>query len=217
MSFDSPSIILGVPHPPSAGVTPYRSVVRVSRPVVEPVSLSLAKKQCRVDTEDDDEYISHLIAVARQHVEDTLDITLLTTTWEARYDIFPTWEINLPRAPLQNAPITVSYRGGSGAMSTLTSAANEFQWDYRAIPGRIYPLWSTAWPGVRGDENSVVVQYKAGYGDDGGSCPPEAKHLIMLLVAHWYDTRQPVAPGAANPVPLTVETLMASSGLGIYR
>ena len=216
-SFDSPAIILGVPQPPSAGVTPYRSVVRVSRPVVEPVSLSLAKKQCRVDTEADDEYISHLIAVARQHVEDMLDITLLTTTWEARYDIFPTWEINLPRPPLQSGTITVSYRGGTGELATLSSAASQFQVDHRAIPGRIFPLWSTAWPGVRGDENSVVVQYTAGYGNDAASCPPEAKHLILLLVAHWYDSRQPVAPGAANPVPLTVETLMASSGLGIYR
>jgi uncharacterized phiE125 gp8 family phage protein len=214
---DGPSIILGVPQPPSSGLTPYRSVVRVERPVVEPVSLAMAKKQCRVDTEADDEYIAHLIAVARQYVEDTLDITLLTTTWEARYDIFPTWEINLPRPPLQNKTITVTYRPGDGNYYSLSSAAAAFQWDHRSTPGRIFPLWASAWPPVRGDENSVVVRYTAGYGDDGTACPPEAKHLIMLLVAHWYDSRQPVAPGAANPVPLTVETLMASSGLGIYR
>lgn len=211
------TIIFGVPQPPTSALTPYRSLVRVSRPSVEPVSLSLAKTQCRVDTEVDDQYILHLISVARQHVEDALDITLLTTTWEVRYDIFPVWEVNLPRAPLQNKDITVTYRVGDGTTQTLRSSLSEFQWDYRSIPGRIYPLWARSWPATRGDENSVVVQYTAGYGDDGQSCPPEAKHLIMLLVAHWYDSRQPVVAGAANPVPHTIETLMASSGLGIYR
>lgn len=211
------TIIFGVPQPPSSALTPYRSLVRVTRPAVEPVSLSLAKTQCRVDTESDDQYISHLIAVARQYVEDALDTTLLTTTWEARYDIFPVWELNLPRPPLQNQDITVTYRIGDGTTRTLSSSASEFQWDHRATPGRIYPLWARSWPATRGDENSVVVQYTAGYGSDATACPLEAKHIILMLVAHWYDSRQPVAPGAANPVPHTIQTLMASSGLGIYR
>jgi hypothetical protein len=211
------TIIFGVPQPPSSALTPYRSLVRITQPKVEPVSLSAAKSHCRVDTESDDIYIQGLISVARQYVEDILDITILTTTWQVRYDIFPVWEINLPRPMLQNKPITVTYRNGDGSTSSLTSAASEFQYDYNAIPGRIYPLWARAWPPTRGDENGVMVEFTAGYGDDGASVPPVAKHLILMLVGHWYDSRQPVASAAANPVPLTFETLLAASGLGIYR
>ena len=211
------TIIFGVPQPPSSSLTPYRSLVRTAQPLVEPVSLSAAKTQCRVDTEADDAYIQSLISVARQYVEDTLDITLLTTTWQARYDIFPVWELNLPRPMLQNKPITVTYRQGDGNYYSLSSSANEFQYDCNSIPGKIYPLWARSWPPTRGDENSVVVEFTAGYGDDGSKVPPVARHLIMLLVAHWYDSRQPVASAAANPVPQTFETLLAASGLGIYR
>lgn len=211
------TIVFGTPQPPTSSLTPYRSVVRITNPVVEPVSLSEAKRQCRVDTEADDAYIQTLIAVARQYVEDTLDITLLTTVWEARYDLFPIWNLNLPRPPMAPADVTVTYRRGDGTYGTLTSAAGDFQVDSKVIPGRVYPNWARAWPPTRGDENSVVVRYSAGYGDSGASVPPVARHLILLLVAHLYDARQPAVAGAVNSVPLTFDTLLAASGLGIYR
>lgn len=211
------TIVFGTPQPPSRTITPFRSLTRITRPTVEPVSLSAAKSQCRVDTNADDEYIQSLIAVAREYVEDTLDISILTTVWEVKYDLFPIWAIILPRPPLQPSNITVTYRLGDGTYGTLSSASNQFQVDASVIPGRIYPLWATSWPATRGDENSVVVRYTAGYGDDGTSAPPVVKHLIMLLVAHWYDTRQPAVAGSPGSVPQTFETLLAAADLGAYR
>ena len=211
------TIIFGTPQPPTSTLTPYRSLVRITNPVVEPVSLSEAKRQCRVDTEAEDGYIQTLIAVARQYVEDTLDITLLTTVWEVRYDLFPVWSLNLPRPPMAPAAVTVTYRNGDGTLNTITSDAGDFQVDSKVIPGRIYPNWARAWPPTRGDENSVVVRYSAGYGDSGASVPPVARHLILLLVAHLFDARQPAVSGNVTSVPLTFDTLLAASGLGIYR
>lgn len=89
--------------------------------------------------------------------------------------------------------------------------------DASVLPGRIYPQWARAWPATRGDENSVTVRYSAGYGDDGQSAPPVVKHLILLLVAHWYDTRQPAVTGAPQSVPQTFETLLAAASQGVYR
>lgn len=212
------TIIFGTPHPPNSTITPYRSLVRVTNPLVEPVSLSLAKSQCRVDTDAENEYIQNLISVARQYVEDVLDITLCTTVWEARYDLFPVWAIVLPRSPMAAGTVTVTYRNGDGTTATLTSAASDFQVDTRSIPGRIFPLWARAWPPTRGDENSVIVQYTAGYGPDGTNVPPVAKHLICLLVAHLFESRQPAVVGGVTSVPYTFDTLLAASGLGTnYR
>lgn len=210
-------IVFGTPQRPTPNITPFRSLVRITPPEVEPVSLGEAKVQARVDTEADDAYIQALIGVSRQYVEDILDITILTTVWEASYDLFPVWAIVLPRPMLQASNITVTYRLGDGATSTKSSAAGDFQVDPRTVPGRIYPNWSDTWPGVRGDENSVVVNYTAGFGHDGSSVPPIYKHLIMIMVAHWYDTRQIVAPGNYGTIPKTFDTLLAAADLGVFR
>ncbi|NBW09345.1 MAG: hypothetical protein EBR82_15100 [Caulobacteraceae bacterium] len=211
------SIVYGSPQHPESGITPYRSLVRSVAPVVEPVTLAEAKVQCRVDTGDEDAYITALIATAREYVEGILDISMITTVWEARYDTFPMWEIILPRPPMQNASVTLVYRDEGGASQTITSGAGAFQADFYATPGRIFPIYGSVWPAARGDENSVMVRWSAGYGASGAAVPSILKHLILLLVAHWYESRQPVAAGGQMPIPTTFETLLAASGWGGYR
>lgn len=210
-------IVFGTPQRPTPALTPYRSLVRITQPDVEPVSLAAAKVQARVDSEADDAYIQSLISVARQYVEDQLDLTILTTTWEVSYDLFPVWAIILPRPPMLAEAVTITYRLGDGTTATRSSSSGHFRVDTRTIPGRIYPNWAETWPAVRGDENSVVVNYQAGYGPDGTSVPPVVKHLILMLVAHWYDTRQIVAPGNYGTMPKTFDTLLAAADLGVYR
>jgi uncharacterized phiE125 gp8 family phage protein len=120
---------------------------------------------------------------------------------------------------MQPATVTVTYRDEAGNSNTITSAANAFQVDHYVTPGRIYPLYNGVWPAVRGDENSVVVQWTAGYGNDGGSVPPVLRQAITLLVAHWFEMRQPVVTGYSQvlPVPNTFETVLAASGWAGYR
>lgn len=211
------TIVFGTPQGPTSRITPYRSLVRVTPPAVDPVSLSAAKTQCRVDTNADDDYIQGLVRMATHTVEELLDVSFVNQTWQASYDLFPIWAIILPRMPLAAGPITVTYRLGDGTTRTLSSANNDFQVDRNVVPGRIYPQWATSWPATRGDENSVVVQYQTGYGADGSATPPQAKHLILTLVAHLYDTRQPTVAGSVTSVPYMFDTLLAASGLGVYR
>jgi uncharacterized phiE125 gp8 family phage protein len=213
------TIRYGIPGEPSSSVTPYRSLVRHTAPAVEPVTLAEAKVQCRVDSSDEDSYLTTLISTARQYVEEILDISVITTVWEARYDCFPLWEIVLPRPPMQSGTVTVIYRDEAGTNRTITSATPAFQIDHYATPGRIYPNYQETWPAVRGDENSVTVRWSAGYGASGASAPNTLKHAILLLVAHWYETRQPVVAGYSQilPIPTTFDTLMAASGWGGYR
>lgn len=213
------TIRYGTPGEPSSSVTDYRSLTRYVAPAAEPVTLSEAKAHCRVDTSNDDSYISTLISTARQYIEEVLDISMITTVWETRYDAFPLWEIILPRPPMQSGLVTVIYRDEAGTSRTITSAASAFQTDFYATPGRIYPNYQDTWPAVRGDENSVVVRWSAGYGASGSSVPAILKHAILLLVAHWYEQRQPVGLGYSQvlPIPTTFETLVAAAGWGGYR
>lgn len=213
------TIVYGTPEHPDSSITPYRSLTRYAAPAAEPVSLAEAKSQCRVDTSDEDTYISSLITAAREYMEEMLDISMITQTWEARYDVFPLWEIILPRSPMDSGSVTVTYRDEAGNDQTITSAAGAFQVDYRATPGRIYPLYESVWPAVRGDENSVTVRWTAGYGAAGSDVPAVIRQCCLLLVAHWFEMRQPVVHGYSQvlPVPHTFNTLLAASGWGGYR
>lgn len=210
-------LVYVTPQSPSVGITPYRSLYRYTPPAVEPVTLAEAKAHCRVDINEDDALIQNLIATARTYCEDILDVSMITTVWEARYDAFPMWELTLPRPPMRPETVTVVYRDEGGANQTITSVA-AFQADPYATPGRIYPLYEGVWPAVRGDENSVTVRWTAGYGTSGLAVPATLRHAIMLLVAHWYGLgREPVTTGGVVSVPTTFETLLAASGWGGYR
>jgi uncharacterized phiE125 gp8 family phage protein len=213
------TITYGSPEYPSAGVTPYRSLIKYTAPAAYPITLAEAKTQCRVDTSDEDTYLNNLIAMATEYVENVLDVSLISQTLEARYDCFPLWEIILPRPPMASGTVTVIYRDEAGVSQTITSATGAFQTDHYATPGRIYPVYEGVWPAVRGDENSVVVRWPAGYGASGSSVPSTVKGLILLLVAHWFEMRQPVVTGFSQvlPVPQTFDTLLAASGWGGYR
>jgi uncharacterized phiE125 gp8 family phage protein len=215
----STTVLIGTPQEPRPTVTPYRSLVVHTKPVIEPVSLAEAKAHCRIDTDDEDAYVQSLITMAREYVEGVKDTALITQTLEARYDLFPLWAIVLPKPPIAPASVTVTYVDGSGAAQTLTSAAGQFQVDHRIVPGRIYPNYNGVWPVPRGDENSVTVRWQAGYGSTGSDVPSSARGVILMLVAHWFEMRQPVLYGYSQvlPVPKTVETLLAASDWGCYR
>lgn len=215
----SATIIYGSPEQPASGITPYRSLRVHTPPTVEPVSLAEAKAQCRVDSTAEDALIQSYIAMAREYVETTLDVALVNQTLEARYDTFPLWEIVLPRPPMAVGTVTVTYRDEGGVNRTLSSASGHFQVDNYVIPARIYPNYEHVWPAVRGDENSVTVRWTAGYGASGASTPAVARGACLLLVAHWFEMRQPVVAGYSQvlPVPTTFDTLLAASGWGVYR
>jgi len=214
------TIVYVTPQTPTAGVTPYRSLVRTVAPAVEPVSLSEAKVHLRVDTDADDTYISTLITVAREYCEERLNATFIESTWVAKYDVFPLWELTLPRPPMVSSNVSITYRDESGSNQTITSDAGSFQVDAAVIPGRVYPNYNEVWPAVRGDENSVVVTYKAGYGTTSASVPGTVKHGILLLCGHWFASREPVTVGSTAqnlPIPYTFETLIAMGGWGNYQ
>ena len=210
------TIVYGLPRKPNIGLTPLRSLRRLVQPAIEPVSLTEAKIHVRVDTEVEDLYIQGLISAARAYCEDILDTTFITTTWEAKYNAFPLWEINLPRPPMQPSTVTVLYRDQEGVTNTITSENGAFQVDSAVVPGRIFPPYSGVWPAVRGDENSVTVRWKAGHGDGKDSVSPVIRHAILLLVGHWYLNREAVGEGGSTLL-LGFSTLLQASDFGIYR
>lgn len=195
----------------------YRSLRRITEPVVEPVSISEAKSHLRIDADftDDDLYLQSLISAARIHVETVSDRTLILSQWQMKMDVFPSWDIELPKPPIAVGDVTVSYIP-SDAVYLPVSYTN-FRVDRDSTPAVIRPQWNGSWPSARGAENDVVITYWAGYGPSPANVPTPARHCILMLVASWYANREAVVQGGMNPVPMAVEVLLGAINWGQYR
>jgi uncharacterized phiE125 gp8 family phage protein len=75
-------------------------------------------------------------------------------------------------------------------------------------PARL--LLKTAVPSVASRElNAFEVAFTAGYGDEADNVPGPIRHALTLLVAHWFEQREPVVlSGAPQEVPTTVAGLV---------
>lgn len=199
-------------------ITPYRSLVVTVAPSTEPITVSDTKQAIKVDISDDDTLIGAYITAAREYVEGVLDCSLITQTLQAKYDCFPYDHFVLPRSPMQSGTVTIAYVDANGGTNTITSSANDFRIDSSSIPGRVFPNYASSWPPARGDESSVTLTWTAGYGS-ASDVPTSIKQAMYLLVAHWYEMRQPVVAGYSQvlPVPKTVDTLLSINNHGVIR
>jgi len=69
--------------------------------------------------------------------------------------------------------------------------------------------WSVAQP--ERARSGIELDVICGYGDDAAAAPEALKQAIRILVAHWYDNRGLVVPGAMSlaSLPSTAAALIA--------
>lgn len=147
----------------------------------EPVSLEDIKNYLRVDITDDDVLISNLIKTARDYVERITNRSIVTKKYEYILDAFPNGYIQLPRPPLISVEQVV-YKTADGVEKVFT----DYITDSESEPARI--IAPNGWPSESlYPVNAVKVTYQAGY----SQMPESLKHAIYMLVAHWYENRQP--------------------------
>lgn len=189
----------------------YRSLLRLTQPSVEPVSVSEARHHLRVDDDTDNTYIASLISVARELAEAELDRTLLTTQWQMKLDGFPAGDIELPRPPMSviQTSVVVSYTPSDGTVSTLPST--QYRVDTASTPGVIRPLYSGTWPAFIIDANSVTITWWAGYGNDGASVPAVVKNAMLITLTELYENR------SAAKMPEAAKALLSAAKWGSYQ
>jgi uncharacterized phiE125 gp8 family phage protein len=95
------------------------SLVLITPPQVEPVSLAEAKLQLRLSTSDEDDLIMRLIVGARSMLEQQLHRALITQSWTYLLDRWPQGSaVPLPLAPVQSID-AVRVGAIDGTASTL--------------------------------------------------------------------------------------------------
>jgi uncharacterized phiE125 gp8 family phage protein len=177
-----------------------------SGPAVEPVTVSEAKAHLRLDGSAEDILIGSLIVTSRLHVEAALGLALITQGWRLTLDRWPeAGEVRFPLRPIQSIT-SIAVRAADG---TPTEVPNEdYLLDGQALKPRLIPRGGT-WraPGLKA--NGIEIEFAAGIGDAAAEVPQPIRHAILMLVAHWYEHRDPLEIGsAAAAIPPAVSELL---------
>ena len=184
------------------------ALVPVSLPATEPVSLAEAKLHLRVDHADEDVMILSLIAAARLHLEHVLGRAFITQAWLYLFDDWPAgYAVNLPLAPIQSI---VSVKVYDEADVATTLSPSFYLLDGLSVPPRLVRRSPSAFPRPGRIANGVEVSFIAGHGSLASEVPAPLRQAILLLVAHWYEHRQPVEIGIEREtLPVAVLDLVA--------
>jgi len=209
-----------------------RSLKAISEPEVEPVSLAAAKGQVGLlpEQSDDDALLLRLISTGRRFVEQRLGTTLATRQFRATFehDLYRNGHghdhchhdhiyyqgsgrlgLRIPVPPLLvdgTHPLVITV--GGVVISSTTYAV-----DSDSTPAVIrFSTWPTF-----DDDNPLVVTFWAGPAL-AGRIEPAAESVILLYVAHGFKHREGVIVGTiAGPLPMGIETLLASISItGAY-
>jgi hypothetical protein len=187
----------------------YTTLVSVVPPLVEPVTVTLARRHCRIDTVDDDDLLAIYITTARLLAENFLSRALITQTlaysisqspptggWPVTLMapiILPLWlpfellyqrPIELPRAPVQSI-VSVTSTNPDGTTNTLLPGPTGYSFDTTLEPSRI--LLGSGYQPL--PEQDVTITFVAGYGDTSASVPQQIVTAILFTVAWLYEHR----------------------------
>ena len=169
--------------------------------MAEPISLELAKQQCRYLHDDEDDLIESYIKAAREYIENVTGCVLVQREIVEHRDEFGCY-LELDRRPVVSVD-EVGYLDADGAPQTYADYVAQVSRD----PARVYPELSGDWPTLS-DYGGVTITYTAGY--EVGEEPQPLLQSMLLLIGHWAKNREAVTIGeVSQEVRLAVESLCA--------
>ena len=184
---------------------PYGKLVLKTAPTSTVISLSEAKAFLRIDSDydDDNTYITSLINVATQVVEEFTRRRLMTQTYNIFYDEFPSY-IDLQVGDVASVS-HIKYYDADNTLQTL--AADQYDVDTKVRPGRIYESEDGDFPNTYERPNAVEVEFIVG--GTASDVPAPIIQSIYIIVGRYYENRQDVVMGTqVNELPLMVDHLL---------
>lgn len=184
----------------------------ISEPATEPVTLAQVKLHSRISHSEDDSWLTMAIVVARQYIEKTCELSLITQTRRTTFAGFHKPWLTLAYGPTISIT-TIEYYDQANALQTLAT----YQAALESNPCLIVPAAGQPWPSTMPNRiDAVKVTYVAGYGA-AENVPAALKQGILLLVDFWYSNRSAVEMGSPGPIPFGVDALLNLFASGNYR
>lgn len=197
---------------PAKDLYQYRGHVQSTAPSVEPVTADELRDYLR-ETSDGlpDSVANDLIAEARELIENSTGLSLITQEWTLALDYWPNnssepwWDgvrqgsiaelhggryaasLGLPRYPLQEVDSVTVYDEASNP--TAITVADTFDVDTYRTPGRITLKSGKTWPVALRASNAVIIVYTSGYGDTSTDVPAGLRRAVKQVAAYLYSHR----------------------------
>lgn len=184
------------------------TLVLTSGPGLEPVSLAEAKAHLRVEDDAEDTLIASLIVTSRLHIEAVLGMAFLTQEWSWIIDAWPDLAVlRLPLRPVQ-AITRIRIFGEDGSATSVPP--DRYLLDGLGAPARLVRRRGRVWPQPGISASGIEIGLRVGFASKAQDVPHPLRQAVLLLVAHWYEHREPGELGSpAIPVPDEVSRLVA--------
>jgi Phage gp6-like head-tail connector protein len=204
----------------------------ITPPAIEPITLAEAKAHARVDSSDDDVYLTALITAAREMIERMTGRALISQTGRLTLDDWPRgggteewWDgvrdgalaaltaefVDLPKAPF--LAVTSVVTKDESDTPTTWAAANYYPTRAPNGYGRVNPKRGVVWPIVTPyrARGGIEITFTAGYGAAAVDVPVALRQAVKMVVLHWYEKREPASDCAASDLmPMGLGTILAS-------
>ncbi len=167
------------------------------------VSVAHLRAHVAQSVTDDDAMLESLGLAAQEWVEAYLGRAVLTQTREASYDGAPGCVVLLPEPITGITSVKAFDEDDSETMITTST----YRLDTSPLLPRLVLRDGQLWPTSLREDASLVIRYGCGW--SAGTVPMAILQALMLLVAHWYEHRQPVSAGTFTTVPMGVEALLS--------
>ena len=178
------------------------SLILLSPPSAEPVTLSEVKDHLRITHDDEDALITGILVSASRSVEARGGLALTPQSWRLTLDAVPEETITLPLHPVTSID-SVSVLDSAGAAHMIDAALYEIA---AGSPGRLRR--AGPWPAVGVRLDGVRIDFTAGY-VNAADVPEPLKQAVKILAAHFYEMREAASDTRILSVPQGVDTLIA--------
>ncbi len=191
--------------------------VTVVEPPTPVVTLSEARRHLVDVPQEDETYVEDLLLAASVWLDGPtgwMGRTLGVQTLELSRSDFWTDAaddgIILPFEPVISIT-AIEYYSDAGNLVTMPAG------DYALVRDVVRPAHGKSWPTTARRADAVKIRYRAGHGKLNAADPPALVNnvpapirvAILMLVAQWYRTREPVVIGAAvDKLPFAVDALL---------
>ncbi len=182
------------------------ALVMRTGPAEEPLSVEEAKAHLRIDGTAEDTLIASLILTSRLHIEAALGLALIAQGWTLVLDQWPKdGTVKIPMRPVLGVgEVRVFDRDGNASVVP----ASDYQGDVVNTPARIVSN-GAGWPAPGQKINGIEIDFEAGYGAGAADVPAPIKQALLMLVAHWYEHRDPLEIGSPSVViPVAISNLL---------
>ena len=187
----------------------------VTAPVRQPINISECKDQMRIEHSDDDIIINRFIDTATRYVDVTgaLGKAMITQTWGEWIAPNPS-VVYLSLGPVQSVS-AIKYYDADNVLQTDTLS----HYHVLGTSGRmlVSPKTGFSWPITFQRDDAIKIEYVIGYGDAPTDIPETIRHALFMLVAHYYENREPELIGTASKtLPYGFEDLIGVERASYY-